>query len=319
MTITDEPGVPFHRLARNEAHRWWRPVLGTLVLLVSTAVAVAVVYAGADVIGSIARRPVNDSGMSDWGDIAGFGLDLLALATLIPCVLFAAWWVQRRRPGTVSSVQGRLRLRWLGVCALVAVPTIVLLLVGTSLLYALTGDDGGEQSGGWVGAGPFAAALVMLLVLVPLQSAGEEYLCRGWLLQAAGAYVRSLWLPLALQAVVFAAIHGDGTPWGYTDLILYSVATGWLTVRTGGLEAAIALHTVNNLVGMLASAAFGELASTETVAGVGWRFLAVDVLLLPVYVAAITWLARRRHLVTLAPAPATTDLPEPPATTLQPA
>ncbi|MEV4141195.1 type II CAAX endopeptidase family protein [Dactylosporangium sp. NPDC049742] len=319
MTITDEPGVPFHRLARNEAHRWWRPVLGTVVLLVSTAVAVAVVYAGADVVGSIARRPVNESGMSDWGDIAGFGLDLLALAMLIPCVFFAAWWVQRRRPGTVSSVQGRLRLRWLGVCALVAVPTIVLLLVGTNLLYALTGDYGVEESGAWVGAGAFIPAVLMLLVLVPLQSAGEEYLCRGWLLQAVGAYVRPLWLPLAVQAVVFAAMHGDGTPWGYADLLLYSIATGWLTVRTGGLEAAIALHAVNNLVGMAGAAAFGELDATDTVAGAEWQFLAADVLLLPVYVAVITWLARRRHLVTLAPTPATTDLPEPPGTALQPA
>ncbi|MFF5228884.1 CPBP family intramembrane glutamic endopeptidase [Dactylosporangium sp. NPDC000521] len=316
MTITDEPGVPFHRLARNQAHRWWRPVLGTLVVLGSSVVAMVAVYAGADVIGSIARRPLNADGTSDWGGTAGFGLGLLGTAMLIPCVLFAAWWVQRRRPGTVSSVQGRLRLRWLGVCALVAVPTIVLLLAGMSLLYALTGDDGAEESGAWVGAGPFTAALLMLLVLVPLQSAGEEYLCRGWLLQATGAYVRSPWLPLAVQAVAFTAIHGDGTPWGYADLILYSVAIGWLTVRTGGLEAAIALHVVNNLASMAGAAAFGELNSSGSAADAGWQFLAADALLLPVYVATITWLSRRRRLVTLAPAP---DAPELSGPALQPA
>ncbi|MER2134496.1 MAG: CPBP family intramembrane glutamate endopeptidase, partial [Arthrobacter sp.] len=40
------------------------------------------------------------------------------------------------------------------------------------------------------------------------------------------------------------------------DVAVFAVAAGWLTWRTGGLEAAIALHVVNNLV-VLALGAVG--------------------------------------------------------------
>ncbi|MET7423550.1 type II CAAX endopeptidase family protein [Dactylosporangium sp. NPDC005555] len=301
--------VPYHRLARTASHRWWRPVVGTLVLVVSWFVAVGVVYAFADAIGMVVGRPVGADGVSDWGDTGGFGVELLTLGALIPCVALAAWWVQRRRPGTVSSVQGRLRLGWLGVCLMVAVPAMALILVADTVLSVLTTGPTEEVSsgGGWVGAGPFAAALLMLLVLVPLQTAAEEYLCRGWLLQAVGAFVRAPWLPIGVQAVAFAAIHGAGTPWGFIDLILFGAVTGWLVVRTGGLEAAIALHLVNNLVAMGASAAFGELTSSANAADAQWQILAVDLAMFPLYAAAITWLARRRDLVTAAAVPAAPD------------
>lgn len=299
VTITNPPGVPFHRLARTAKHRWWRPVLGTVVLLASGAFAAVAVYAFADIAAMIAGRP---SGVG-LGEIADFGVDLLTLAAFIPCVLFTIWWVQARPVGTVSSVLGRLRLRWLGVCLLVSVPAVVLMVAGASLVYAATGETEGEADlVDWVGAGEFAAATLMLLALVPLQSAAEEYVFRGWLLQAVGAFVRTPWLPIGVQAVAFAAVHGIGTGWGFADLICFGAVTGWLAVRTGGLEAGIALHVVNNLIAMVFSAAVGELSSDETVADAPWQFFAVDVPLLLAYAAVITWLARRRRLVTVAPA-----------------
>ena len=97
----------------------------------------------------------------------------------------------------------------------------------------------------------------MALLLVPLQAAAEEYVFRGWLLQAVGAYLRTPWVAIAFQAVLFAAAHGWGTRLGLPGPGRHGRALGWLTVRTGGLEAAIALHVVNNLVAFTVAAAFG--------------------------------------------------------------
>ncbi|WP_327011356.1 CPBP family intramembrane metalloprotease [Dactylosporangium sp. NBC_01737] len=157
---------------------------------------------------------------------------------------------------------------------------------------------------------PVAGTLV-LLVLVPLQAAAEEYVCRGWFLQAVGAFVRTPWLPIGVQAVIFAAVHGTGTAWGLADVAVFGAVTGWLAVRTGGLEAGIALHVVNNLIAMVGAAAFGVLASDESAADSPWQLLAVDASLMLVYAATITWLSRHRRLVTLAPAAG------PPAAVLQ--
>ncbi len=144
----------------------------------------------------------------------------------------------------------------------------------------------------------------MLVVLVPLQAAAEEYVFRGWLTQTVGAFLRSPWWALPPQALLFAAAHGWGTPWGFADLALFGMAAGWLTWRTGGLEAAMALHTVNNLLAFAISAAVVDgLKSDDTAADAGWQLVALDVASIALYTAAVVWLTRRRPPVRTAPAP----------------
>jgi membrane protease YdiL (CAAX protease family) len=50
-------------------------------------------------------------------------------------------------------------------------------------------------------------------------------------------------------------------PWLLLDLMSFAVAMTLMTWRTGGLEAAIVLHSVNNVLGIGLSIAFGELGS----------------------------------------------------------
>ncbi|MFD0392473.1 CPBP family intramembrane glutamic endopeptidase [Streptomyces nogalater] len=124
---------------------------------------------------------------------------------------------------------GRLRMRWLALCVLTALPVLALTMGATLLLPS----DGGEAESQWVGWPAFGRALAVLLVLVPLQAAAEEYVFRGWLTQTAGAFLRSPWAALVPQAVLFASAHGWGTPWGFADLLVFGACAGWLTWRTG--------------------------------------------------------------------------------------
>jgi membrane protease YdiL (CAAX protease family) len=106
-----------------------------------------------------------------------------------------------------------------------------------------------------------------------------------------------------VQAVLFAAAHGWGTVWGFTDLVVMGLLCGWLTVRTGGLEAAVAMHVVNNVSAFGLAAAFGGLTVDETMADAPWQLVLVDVLVLLAYTWLVARAADRRALATVAAAP----------------
>lgn len=289
--------LPYHRLALvTGRHRWWRPLAGTGVVLTGAVLAMLAILLGAEVAGHILERPVGADGWRTWGGIGDTALVVVSLALLTPVVLLAAWWVQRRPAGTVSSVAGRLRWRWLGMCLVVALPVITGML---AISWLLPGSAGESEDMKWAGLSSFLLGLAMVCTLVPFQAAAEEYLCRGWLVQAVGAWCRSPWVAVTPQAVLFAALHGWGTPWGFADLVVFGLVTGILTVRTGGLEAAIALHVLNNLLAMGISAGVaGGLASDETAADMTWMMVVVDVPMTVLYAAVVLWLARRRRLET---------------------
>ncbi len=302
MTITPLPGTAYHRLARTAAHRWWRPVVGTVVVLAGSLSAAVTLMCLTTLAAFAAGRPQNADGVPTFGPVAEAAMILLFIGVALPVVLLTARWVQARPAGTVSSVTGRLRWRWLALCLLPAVPAVLTTLFGGWGLLALTGAvDTGQDDGSWVGWPAFAVSVGVLVLLVPLQAAAEEYVCRGWLLQAVGAFVRSPWPAIGLQALLFAAAHGWGTPYGFVALVVFGVLTGWLTVRTGGLEAAVALHVVNNLTGFTAAAAFGMLAGDGSAADMAWQMLVADVVALTGYTVVVLRLARWRRVDPVVP------------------
>jgi hypothetical protein len=68
----------------------------------------------------------------------------------------------------------------------------------------------------------------------------EEVLFRGFLLQGIG--VRSLWLGVAVQAVLFAVAHQQalGSPVALLNLVLFAVFTALWVLRQGSLWSVIA-------------------------------------------------------------------------------
>jgi membrane protease YdiL (CAAX protease family) len=245
-----------------------------------------------------------------WDTAAG----LLVIAVWTPAVLFTARWVQRRPIGSVSSVAGRLRGRWLLSCGSAAIVYVMLFFAAFFLLFSLFDTSVGAQDElGWVGWSRFLAPAIVILLLVPLQAAAEEYVFRGWLLQAVGTYFRSSWPGIILSSVLFCLVHGilAENIWAFADFTLFGVVLAVLTIRTGGLEAGIALHTVHNYALFLLLAATGELelASPVDYSGYPWQLLAATAVALAVFAVLVGWLARRRGLATVT-APAADATPE---------
>ncbi|MGP4089998.1 lysostaphin resistance A-like protein [Streptomyces sp. KR55] len=304
--IAAPAGTPYHRLARTERYRWWRPLGATLAAVAGWWLFLFPLMAGLGVAASLAgaEQGTGDLLFADplWDNAAS----LLILALLLPLALLAARLVQRRPAGTLSSVTGRLRRRWLLVCLGVAVAATLLLFGLLTVFTAVSGSGASESTpAAWVGWPTFLAAAAMLVLLVPLQAAAEEYVFRGWIPQIFGCYLRTPWVGITAGGLLFALSHGLGTPWGFVGLVLFSLVLGVLVIRTGGLEAAIALHVVNNLFFLLLSATVVDgLSDTTTNAGdAPWALLAAEAIVLPLYAWVVLRLSHRFRIARTAPEP----------------
>ncbi|WP_157515993.1 type II CAAX endopeptidase family protein, partial [Nocardiopsis trehalosi] len=320
------PGTRYHRLARTHRHRWWRPLLAAF-----TAVGLIVVVQLVMGLAAVVIAVVN--GMEATGDsffgapVPDLAFQLVVLATMTPIVVFTAWAVQRRPVGTLFSVTGRLRWGWLGTCLLLSVPALV---VSFSALYGLmlAADPGASFVGEFAGGGGFAAALVVIVLLVPFQASAEEIALRGFVMQTVGSYgagadeprgdrpvarfLRTPVLGILISGTVFTLLHAY-VGWGLLDVAVFGIAMAWLTWYTGGLEAAIALHVLHNVVAFGLSAYEGTLADAGTGGG-SWQGVVSTAIEVGVFCLLVVYLARRRGVrATVPDDPAAPPAPHPAA------
>ena len=147
--------------------------------------------------------------------------------------------VHQVRPRWLSSVQPRIRWRYLLGCLVVA----VVALNGVLLLSTLVDGEPlrfSPQPGFW-------GFLVVIVLTSPLQAVAEEVFFRGYLMQALGSLVAQPWFGVVVSALVFALLHGMQNLPLFVARLAFGLLAGVLVWRTGGLEAGIAAHIVNNV------------------------------------------------------------------------
>jgi membrane protease YdiL (CAAX protease family) len=295
------PGRPFHQLDRTDVHRWWRPMVGFVVLLVlAMAVTFAFVLWLVVTVWMATGEWLVFASSGDAvfvNDLANLFTLLGSLAFLLPLVLLVTLVINRRWIGTLASVDGHLRWRWLLLCLLPA-GAYIGLAVATSYGFGAVWPSSSEE-GAWPGWDVFWPPFLVIALFVPFQAAAEEYVFRGWLLQAIGSFTLearggvlakvfgTAWPAIILSALPFVAGHAY-TDWGIVDIGAFAVAAGWVTVKTGGLEAAIALHIVNNLTSMTFSAAEGDVSLEQ--GSVPLPDVISDVVPLLLWALAVVWM-----------------------------
>ena len=288
---------PYPQLLRGPAHRWWRPLVGLVVLLGSVALLVIVFGLFVDLIHVLAGPGSPAAGSVPPpvdGTQAVSPLDLLGLnlsvAAFLPLAVLAVWAGHRAPPGFLSSVTGRLRWRWLLRC----LTTCVLVLGPLALALSLLGGVLGAPHE------PHAYLVMTVVVLTtPLQAAGEEYLFRGWVNQAVGSLFGSTRAACVAGAVVsstlFAVAHGSQDGWLFADRWLFGLIAAVLVWRTGGLEAGIALHTVFNVVAWGQALAFGTLSEAVNGSRMSPLSLVLDTAQVLIVASVLGRLAGRRN------------------------
>ena len=313
MTTPWQPR-PYPQLLRGPRHRWWRPlvslaiVLGGLlvIVLVSTAVTVALAIAGQLDLEVLTGDPA--ALMAQPGFLL---LNNLVLAALIPIAMVAVWGGHLVRPRWLGSVAGGIRWRWLAECTVIS---LVVMVAGYLLLVALDGWPTGTGT-------QVALLLAIVLLTTPLQAAGEEYLFRGWLTQTVGSWfarpVVGALVAGGFSATLFAMAHGSQNVWLFLDRFAFGAFASYLVWRTGGLEAAVAAHTVNNVVVFVPVILTGGLADSFAVSDAPAGLALLDVATLAVLAGVLVWWARLRSVSRLhkppPPPPPVAWEPPPPA------
>jgi membrane protease YdiL (CAAX protease family) len=280
------PGVAYLRTLRRPHGAWWRLLtatfLGALALFTTALVALLLVLLVARLIGSDYEIDFDNV---DAGLLLATNL---GLAALIPCAMGISWMLYGVRPRWLASHRPGLRWRWLGFCVLMAAAV-------WSVLFALATIGAAVDRSTPIDAKVFGF-LVVVVLTTPLQAAGEEYLFRGLLLQSLGATRMPGWLCVVISALLFATAHGQFDPPLFADRFVLGIALAWVAIRTGGLEAGIAIHAVKNLSVLIPASLLDEVDSALEPTGVTWIPLIVDVVLLAILLPwMVAMCARRRR------------------------
>ncbi len=301
------------RLSYPELHKlgltgWWRSLLGVAGIGVIGFVVLPLLLGGVFMLGmalfGMSTRAISDE-FANVADQVALSPTMLAYTLLsLWCVIPVAWLVQRvchgLPPGTLWSVLARLRLRYLAVCTGMAVLAVAL-TVGVAQLLPSTTEAGADVTHG---LNAITATtwqyLVVVVLLVPLQATAEELVFRGYLMQAWGGLFggrRAAQTAAVLgSALVFAAMHGTQELPIFLDRFSFGVVAGVLVIVTGGLEAAIALHVVNNLYAFITPVLFGDINGALWPEGSTWWQLPVSLTQVVSFGLLAWWVARRTAL-----------------------
>jgi membrane protease YdiL (CAAX protease family) len=286
-------GVAYHRLLPPRSGTWWRLLVCVLlgavgVIVMSLAAAIVVLVAAALLGYSFSLDPTNGV---DAGEMLATNLGLALLIAAAALLMKGVYgvpirWLWSNRPG----------LRWrrlvtaVGVASVVWSPFLVLGTIGAAASRASPPGRGVI----WF--------LVVVLLTTPLQAAGEECLFRGLILQSLGATQLPTWACCGWSAALFAVAHLQFAPALFADRLFLGTVLAYLAIRTGGIEAGIAIHAVKNVAVLIPAGLLSNVSDALDPHGVTWVPLIVDVVFLTFAVAWIVTLVSRSERSSQIPA-----------------
>jgi membrane protease YdiL (CAAX protease family) len=260
-------------MLRGTSYVWWRSLLGvifglSLYLLLTSVVTQVVLGISWGIVGAGEAYADWTRRALDFEVPAGMVAANLGIATLIPICWVLMAVVHQVRPRWLSSVQPRLRWGYLLICAGIA----FVVLTGVTLIPLALGSppvDISAQPGFW-------AFLAVIIITAPFQAAAEEYFFRGYLMQALGSLVAHPAFGVVVSAVLFALMHGVQNPALFVNRLGFGLLAALLVWRTGGLEAGIGAHVVNNVCAYVIAGLTSSISAVRGISAVAWTDSAVQ-------------------------------------------
>jgi membrane protease YdiL (CAAX protease family) len=291
-------------MLRTWNYAWWKPVLGAVLVLVGMVLVAplllmpVLVFGVLDKPGSFWDNFQKAASLQDVGPTELLYLNLTLGSSILVCWLVMRV-VHRMRPRWLTSVVPKMRWKlffiFLGIS--------VVALVAQVIVGELVSANSAPGATGKVNDFTTTTAVIALVVLLttPLQAAGEEYVFRGYLMQAIGSFWSfpevPRWVTRAVAvlgtATLFALAHGVQNFPLFFDRFMFGLIAGWLVIRTGGLEAGIAMHILNNFLAFGYALAFSDLGSMLNVSQVGWENIPVTLTQAGTYAVLVTLVARK--------------------------
>ncbi len=292
--------LEYHQLQRLGRPGKWRPIVGVPVLVFAVFILAPLGALVPIIAWLVATGEPVAAGLDsvvDLDDVTPLGLAYvnLVLASAIPIAILVNLALHGLGPGWLMSVARRIRWRFLIACLGLS----VLALIATVIVSTVVPQGGGTELSGEANAFTSTTRdfLLVVLILTPLQAAGEEFAFRGYLIQAFGGVFGSRAVAVLLSSLLFALAHGIGQDLPiFVDRFAFGLVAGMLVILTGGLEAGIAMHVLNNFLAFGLALAFTDMSSALNPTGGTWWSLPGTLTQSLVYLVLATWLARRMGL-----------------------
>lgn len=121
-------------------------------------------------------------------------------------------------------------------------------------------------------AGPFFILLIVSVLLIPIQTATEELIFRGYLMQGFGLAFKNGIAPLIITSVLFGLMHAQNPEAQAHGLLImmpyyifFGAFLGVLTLLDEGSELAMGIHCANNLFSSLLVCSKNSVLQTDAI------------------------------------------------------
>ena len=182
-------------------------------------------------------------------DVTGVVLNLGLIAIAIPALILARAIVHERSFSSYSSSRGGWHHTVFIKTLIVAILVCGLPIFVDTFFFSEHGAPDIITDGG-LNPAYSKYALILLIVLCPLQCVAEEYIFRGLVNQTLGAWFRLPIIAIIISAVGFTALHPYNMN-GRIAIFTFAISMGIVSWLSRGIEAPSALHITNNMIAFL--------------------------------------------------------------------
>src|SRR5262249_54603385 len=220
---------------------WWHYVVGLVLLVAAFMGAASLLYLALVYL----TNALANAGVLFGPWVRGYLEINIAFVPLAPVTLLVvALW--HRRPMR-SLVTGAARVDW---------GRMAIAFAAAAAVFGAMALLGGEDPAHPGNLAALLKALPLIVIFTPLQSAGEELLFRGYVLQGSAAFTRSKVAIVVFNGALFAALHAYNpaaqvNPLALGGYFLSGAGLALVALRDDGLELPIGGHVANNLVSFM--------------------------------------------------------------------
>jgi membrane protease YdiL (CAAX protease family) len=118
----------------------------------------------------------------------------------------------------------------------------------------------------------FIPLALIVLVFMPFQTTGEEFLFRGYLTQGFAAWTKSRWASLLFPSLIFGLMHvlnPEVKEYGFwatmPQYVYFGLFFGLVAILDDGIELAVGIHTANNIFLSLFATSKSSVLQTDAV------------------------------------------------------
>lgn len=221
-------------------YRWYRPIL-TGILFMVFYIVIGVAFNVVLGIATGAGSGVSElaSGGYDSLDVytaLGATISLGNVALMLPALALANLIAGRRTFRSYSSSRGGWNFRiFFKSLVLAFFLCSIPIIIDNVFHYGRMNDNRFTLAG-----------ILMLTLMGPMQCIAEEYIFRGFMMQAFGSWFRFAPLAIVISSAIFASQHPYNTI-GVVNIFIDGCCFALYAWLSGGLEAGSAFHIANNM------------------------------------------------------------------------